>query len=70
MLMAEIMRDFGEISFICTSKTRFCILLDGTVVSPMSAFTSFCYFAESHGGVYIISGTKAEMFPCGREGRR
>lgn len=39
MLMAEIMRDFGEISFICTSKTHFCILLDGTVVSPMSTFT-------------------------------
>lgn len=38
MLMAEIMQDFGEISFICTSETRFCILLDGTVVSPLSAF--------------------------------
>lgn len=38
MLMAEIMQDFREISFICTSKTRFCILLDGTVVSPLSAF--------------------------------
>lgn len=37
MLMAEIMQNFREISFICTSKTRFCILLDGTVVSPMSA---------------------------------
>lgn len=38
MLIAEIMQDLGEISFICTSKTRFCILLGGTVVSPMSAF--------------------------------
>lgn len=34
MLMAEIMQNFREISFICTSKTWFCILLDGTVVSP------------------------------------
>lgn len=33
MLMAEIMQNFREISFTCTSKTWFCILLDGTVVS-------------------------------------
>lgn len=35
MLMAEIMQDFREISFICTSKTHFCILLGGTVVSSV-----------------------------------
>lgn len=37
MLMAEIMQNLRKISFICTSKTYFCILLDGIVVSPVSA---------------------------------
>lgn len=69
MLMGEIMQNLREISFICTSNTRFCILLGGTVVSPMSAsYLNLLFHREPWRGLHSFP-YKAEVFlhEVGRE---
>lgn len=63
MLMDEIMQNFREISFICTSKTRFGISLDGTVLSPMGAsYLNLLFHREPWTGLHNFL-YKAEEFP-------
>jgi len=64
MLMDEIMQNFREISFICTSKTRFCILLDGTVVSSMSVSYLNLLFHRAPGRALHNFPYKVEVFSC------